>query len=53
MSDLALITKDDLNKSGQLTLNEAQLNLVLAKTPAKYVQQRDLAIDIYGDFEES
>jgi hypothetical protein len=40
MSDLALITKEDLNKSGQLTLNEAQLNLVLAKTPAKYVKSR-------------
>lgn len=25
----------------------------IGKTPVKYVQQRDLAIDIYGDFEES
>jgi AraC-like DNA-binding protein len=25
----------------------------IGKTPVKYVQQRDLAIDIYGDFEGS
>ena len=39
-NDLALITKEDVNTSGQLIFNDFQLNTVLGKTPAQYVKQR-------------
>lgn len=38
--DLAIITKEDLNVTGDLSLNEAQLNLMLVSTPPKYIKQR-------------
>lgn len=38
--DLALITIEEVNKSGELALNNEQLNLILSKTPEQYVKQR-------------
>ena len=38
--DLALITKEDVNTSGQLIFNDFQLNTILNKTPAQYIKKR-------------
>jgi hypothetical protein len=38
--NLALITKEDIDQSGQIALNEKQLNLLLTHTPAQFVRQR-------------
>tara|TARA_R110002110_G_scaffold352241_1_gene562288 strand:- start:811 stop:1464 length:654 start_codon:yes stop_codon:yes gene_type:complete len=38
--DLALITKEDVNTSGQLIFNDFQLNTILNKTPVQYIKKR-------------